>query len=203
MTPAPATPAAATAAASAPAAAPAAGGSLVAVQFTGVKSTRSGADVGETTYSERSGDAAITDRQFADGVVTYSGQVGFGKNSRWAGIGLIVSILPGGKAIDASRFKTVTFRLASPTTRSLRLRLRGPDQGLIDAGCYPITLQRVSKDLKEYTIKLSDFDAEAFCGARGRSASKTLPELTGFEVADANMQGKPTSFSVGSITLGP
>jgi len=201
-----ATPATATVAAAAPPATPAAatssGGPLV-VHFGGIKATRSGGEINDMTYSEKSEDAAITDRQFADGVVTWTGQVGFGKGSRWAGFGVTVNILPGAKAIDGTRFKTVTFRLASATTRSLRLRLLGADQSVTNAGCYPITLQRVSKDLKEYTFKVSEFESEAFCSGRGRSAAKTLPELIGFEIADINMQGKPSSFSIGSITLNP
>ena len=187
-----------------PAANPAAAtGPVNVVVFTGPKSTRAGAAVGDTVYSERAEDAAITDHQFENGVVTYSGQVGFGKGSTWAGVGLNVDILPDGKPIDATRFKSVTFRLASPTTRSLRLRLIGNEPSVNQKGCYPTTLIRVTKDLKDYTFSFKDFDPETWCGSAGRTAAKTIPGLIGFEIADINIQGKPTSFSVGTITLNP
>ena len=178
-------------------------GPVNVVVFTGPKSTRSGAAVGDTVYSERTEDAAITDHQFENGVVTYSGQVGFGKGSTWAGIGINVDILPEGKPIDATRFKSVTFRLASPTTRSLRLRLIGNEPAVNQKGCYPTTLIRVSKDMKDYTFSFKDFDPETWCGSTGRTAAKTIPALIGFEIADINIQAKPTSFSVGTITLNP
>ncbi|HYD39752.1 MAG TPA: hypothetical protein VEB43_02900 [Anaeromyxobacter sp.] len=189
-----------------PAATPAvasATGPVNVVVFTGPKSTRAGSAVGDTVYSERTEDAAITDHQFENGVVTYSGQVGFGKGSTWAGIGLNVDILPEGKPIDATRFKSVTFRLASPTTRSLRLRLIGNEPAVNQKGCYPTTLIRVSKEMKDYTFNFKDFDPETWCGSSGRTAAKTIPALIGFEIADINISGKPTSFSVGTITLNP
>lgn len=178
-------------------------GPVNVVVFTGPKSTRAGVEVGETVYSERSEDAMINDRQFENGVVTYSGQVGFGKGSTFAGIGINVNMFPDAKPIDATRFKGVTFRLASPTTRSLRLRIVGNDPKVVQQGCYPTTLVRVSKDLKDYTFKFKDFDPETWCGSRGVSVAKTIPSLVGFEIADINIQGKPTSISVGTITLNP
>jgi hypothetical protein len=178
-------------------------GPVHVVVFTGPKSTRSGGEVGDTVYSERSEDAAITERAFASGVVTYTGQVGFGKGSTFAGIGLNVNIQAQAKPIDATRFKSVTFRLASPTTRSLRLRIIGSDVKISQQGCYPTTLIRIGPQMKEYTFGFKDFDPETWCGANGQPYQKVIPELAGFEIADISIQGKPTSFSVGTITLNP
>jgi pyruvate/2-oxoglutarate dehydrogenase complex dihydrolipoamide acyltransferase (E2) component len=191
------------AAAAAPAAAPPAAERYVAIEFASAELTRLGGTVGDTRYSEKPDDAAITKKQVADGVLTYEGQVGFGKGSQWAGIGFSANIQPDAKPMVARQYKTVTFKLASPTTGALRLRIIGPEDKIRNAGCYPIYMQAVTKDLTEYTIPLSRFAAESYCGAQARSTDQTLGELVGFEVVDVAMKKAPTSFSSGSITLSP
>jgi hypothetical protein len=178
-------------------------GSLVAIQFTGLRTTRSRGEIRDTNYSEKPGDAAITDKHYADGVLTYVGQVGLGFNSNYAGIGFAADILPGGAPIDAARFKTLTVRLSSSTAKALRLRIIGPEESTRSNGCYPIAEVKVSPELKEYTIKLGSFYSESYCGSKGRSVKKTLSELTGFEVADIAVQSAPTAMSMGPITLNP
>lgn len=176
---------------------------VTVVEFTSATATRSGGEVTDTKYSERTDDAVINSRDFANGVVTYAGQVGMGNGSAWAGIGLNVNVQPERKPMDASKFKSVTFRLAAAPEGSLRLRVIGADEKIQKAGCYPIVMQAVTKDVKEYTIPLSKFSSEGWCGANARAVQKVLPELTGFEVADTNMRKSPASLSVGSITLNP
>jgi hypothetical protein len=197
-------PPAAEPAAAAPAqAAPATAEKLVAVEFASAAATHSGGEVSDTRYSEKPDDAAITDRTFADGLVTFVGQVGMGKGSQWAGIGLGVTLQAGGKPIDARNYRSVTFKLASPTTSALRLRITGSEEAVRNAGCYPVYVQGVTKDATEYTIPLAKFAAESYCGAQARSVEKTLGALQGFEVVDVAMKGAPTRFSVGTITLNP
>jgi len=176
---------------------------VAVVEFTGATATRSGGEVADTRYSEKADDAVINGREFADGIVTYTGQVGMGKGSAWAGIGLNVNIQPQAKPMDASKYKSVTFRLAASPEGNLRLRVIGPEEKIRNAGCYPIVTQAVKKDVKEYTIPLSQFASEGWCGGNSRAVQKVLPELVGFEVADIQMRKAPTSLSVGSITLNP
>jgi hypothetical protein len=173
------------------------------VEFTGVAATKSGGTINDTKYSEKANDAEITNKEFADGVVTYTGQVGLGNGSSWAGIGLTVNVLPDGKTMDASQFKTVTFRVASGTTPSLRLRLVGSDEGTRSSGCYPIVTQAVTASVKEYTIPLAQFEAPGYCGAKAVPVAKTLPQLLGFEIADERIGKAPTRVLVGTITLNP
>ncbi len=186
----------------APAPAATAAAAPLTIEFASAEATKTGGAVIETNYSEKPGDAAVTARTFADGIVTYAGQVGFGKGSAWAGIGFSWSLGKDGEPLDATAYKTVTFRLAA-TTGVLRVRVVGNDKETRDNGCYPIFLQRVSPKVEEYTIPLSQFAAESWCGAKARGPSDVLRALTGFEVASSDMTGKPITISAGAVTLNP
>jgi hypothetical protein len=83
------------------------------------------------------------------------------------------------------------------------VRIIGADETTRNNGCYPVTTVRVTPEVKEYVLRFSDFDPENYCGSRGRSVAKTLPELQGFEIADANMDRAPVTFSTGAIVLLP
>lgn len=172
------------------------------VEFASAEATKTGGAVADTSYSEKPGDAAITGKTFAGGVVTYAGQVGFHKGSTWAGIGLGWDIAPDQKPVDATAYKSITFRLAS-TAGMLRVRLVGADKETRSNGCYPIVMQQVSPELKEYTIPVSRFAAESWCGDKARGPKDVLPALAGFEVASPDMTAKPITISAGSVTLNP
>jgi hypothetical protein len=195
---APATPAAD---AATPAAGAAPAGALATVEFASATATKSGAELTETKYSERPDDVALGDKKFENGVVTWSGQVGMGKGSTWAGIGLWAFIQGDRSPVDLGAAKAVTFRLASPTTRTLRVRIAGADEKIRNMGCYPVYSQAVTPELKEYTIPVSQFVAEGWCAGNARTIKQTLPQVVGFEVVDLSIQKAPTSFSVGTITV--
>jgi hypothetical protein len=186
-----------------PAAPAASGEKLAAVDFASTEATKLGGAVTDTKYSEKPDDATITKKSFADGVVTYEGQVGFGKGSQWAGIGMSVNIAPEAKPMNAKQYKSVTFKLASPTTGALRLRIIGNEEKIRTKGCYPIFMQPVTKDMTEFTIPVGKFAPESWCGADARTADGTIVELVGFEIVDIALRKQPTTFSVGSITLNP
>lgn len=198
-TAAPAAPAAAEPAKPAAEAAPA--GALATVEFASATATKTGAELMETKYSERPDDAAITEKKFENGAVTWAGQVGFGKGSSWAGIGFFTFFKADKSPVDLSAAKSVTFRLASPTTRALRVRVAGADEKVRNMGCYPVHIQQVSAELKEYTIPLSRFAAESWCAGNARTIQQTVPQAVGFEIVDLAIQKSPTSFTVGAITV--
>ncbi|HYD40588.1 MAG TPA: hypothetical protein VEB43_07145 [Anaeromyxobacter sp.] len=196
---APAAPAAAEPAKPAAEAAPA--GALATLEFASATATKTGAELMETRYSERPDDAAITDKKFENGAVTWTGQVGFGKGSSWAGIGFFAFFHADKSPVDLSAAKAVKIRLASPTTRTLRVRVAGADEKIRNMGCYPVSMQQVTAEAKEYTIPISQFSPEGWCAANGRSIQQTLPQAVGFEIVDLAIQKSPTSFSVGTITV--
>jgi hypothetical protein len=174
----------------------------VQVEFISQSATASGGAIQDTAYSEKAEDVTITKREIADGLLTYTGQVGMGKGSSYAGIGLYVELFKGGKTLDATKYKSVTFRLAS-TAGNLRLRIAGSDQKIREGGCYPVVTQAVTPTPTDYTIPLSKFQAEGWCGSKAVSAAATLKELYGYEVADITIAKTPVTISVGNITLNP
>jgi hypothetical protein len=180
---------------------PAMGGAVV-VEFASASATKAGAPIEDTKYSEKADDASIDKKEFAGGVVTYAGQVGLGKGSGWAGIGFWAPITADSKPIDATKFKSVTFKIAS-TAGQLRLRLAGGDQAARGGGCYPVFMQDVTPTVTEYTIPLAKFQAESWCGPKAISVADTLPNLWGYEIADISVAKKPITISVQSITLNP
>jgi hypothetical protein len=175
----------------------------VSIEFVNAEVTKAGAAINETRYSEKPDDVAIDAKIYAQGVITILGSVGVGKGSSYAGIGLNFAVTGEGKALDARGYKAVTFKLSSPVKRSLRLRLWGDDRRKRETGCYPVYTQTVGPQMKAYTIPLSKFEAESWCGSKAEPVLATLGSLWGFEVADITVSRDPTAFSIGSVTLEP
>lgn len=175
----------------------------ISVEFANAEVTKAGAKLTETKYSEKADDVAITAKIYSEGVVTILGNVGLGKGSSYGGIGLNFSITTDGKSLDGRGYKAVTFRLASPHPRRLRLRISGADRARRDAGCYPVYTLAVGPEMKGYTIPLAKFEAESWCGSKAEPVLATLGNLWGFEVADITISGDPSAFSIGPITLEP
>ncbi|MEN9489917.1 MAG: hypothetical protein RJA63_366 [Pseudomonadota bacterium] len=173
------------------------------IDFTGDAATAQGGVIGNVVYSQSPDDAALKSKTFADGALKVVGQVGFGKSSKWAGMGITTSIGPSGTQIDANSFKTISFKLAASEPVKLRVRIIGNEQAINDAGCYPIVMQAVTTELTEYTVPLASFASEGWCGGKARSVNKTLSGFTGFEVVNIDMTGKETSFTLGSVRLNP
>lgn len=190
----------AAAAAPAPEAAPTAG--ALTVEFANVDSTKTHGEVVTTEYSEKPGDTVVANSSFADGVITYAGQVGNGKGSAWAGFGMSWTIHEDAKPVDGTAFRSITFRLAS-TASELRLRINGTDEATRRNGCYPVHTVKVSPQMKEYTIPLEKFVSEAWCGQKAVSIKDTLKGVVGNEVASVTISSKPITISVGSTTYNP
>ncbi len=175
----------------------------VPVEFVSAELTKAGAAINETRYSEHPDDVAIDAKIYAEGVITILGSVGVGKGSSYAGIGLNFAVTGEGKSLDARGYKAVTFKLSSPVKRDLRLRIWGDDLRKRETGCYPVYTQAVGPQMKAYTIPLSKFEAESWCGSKAEPVLATLGRLWGFEVADITVAREPTAFSIGSVVLEP
>jgi hypothetical protein len=176
---------------------------LKLADFASETKTAQGGSINDVVYSEKKDDAKLDAKRVADGLLVVSGQVGLGKASQWAGVGVGADVGEAGKTIDASPYQSVTLKLAAKTTKRLRLRIFGPDQATQMNGCYPVKYQDVTPTPTEYTIPLSAFAPEGYCGGNGRNVAKTLPTLAGFEVVDTVMSRDATEFSIGEIRLNP
>lgn len=187
--------------AEAPEAAEPVGQAVAGLEFVSSSATKLGGTVAETKYSERADDAQILEKKFEDGVVTYTGQLGFGKGSAWAGFGFSANFTGDASPLDLGKAQTITFRLASATTRALRLRITGPDKAILNAGCYPIVMQPVTPELTDYEIPIAKFAPEGWCGPNARTIEQTAPQATGVEIVDIAYQRAPSTFSVGAVSV--
>lgn len=207
MAPAPKATTAATDAARAPAAAaaePAADGSrLVLATMKAGSGTDQGASTDGFAYAEKAGDASIGKLAAANGVARVTGVIWPQKGSTWAGVGFTVGV-GGGKPMDVSAYKTLTLQLAASAPGVLRIRVLGDEKAIRDAGCYPVVLQPVTPELREYSIPLARFASESYCGANARTIAVTQGALSAVEVADAKVGAgkRDIDFQVGRITLG-
>lgn len=188
-----------------PAATPAApagnAGRLVFASMTG-KRTEQGAAVEGFAYSEKPGDATLTKVNVAEGAANVSGVIWPQKGSTWAGVALSVDAAAAVKTIDVSSYKALTLQLAG-NAPSLRIRLMGTDKATRDNGCYPVVVQPVTPELREYSIELSRFAPEGYCGANARSLAATSTAVATVEVADPKVGGgkRDVDFRVGHIAF--
>jgi len=188
-----------------PAAEPAVDGNrLVLATMKAGTGTDQGGATDAFAYAEKAGDASVGKLAAADGVARVTGVIWPQKGSTWAGVGFTVGVGRGGKPMDASAYKTLTLQLAASTPGVLRIRVLGDEKAIRDAGCYPVVLQPVTPELREYSIPLARFASESYCGANARTVAVTQGALSAVEVADAKVGGgkRDVDFQVGRLTLG-
>lgn len=157
-------------------------------------------------YSEKPGDATFDKIAVANGTARVNGSVWPQKGSTWAGIGFTAAAGADGKTLDLSQQRTLHLQLASATTTQLRVRLVGDDKATRDNGCYPVAVQNVTPELRDYAIPLSRFAPEAYCGAQGRSVAATATAVAAIEVSDPALTPgtkRLVDFQVGRIELKP
>src|SRR6266568_1298827 len=120
-------------------------------------STEQGASIDGFAYSEKAGDATFGKVAVASGVARVTGTIWPQKGSTWGGIGFTVSAANGGQPMDVSAYKTLTLQLAASAPGTLRIRILGDEKAIRDSGCYPIVVQPVTPELREYSISLERF----------------------------------------------
>ena len=179
------------------------GGHAFAV-FKADGSTAQGGMYSGFAYSEKPGDASLEKVAVTNGTARVNGTVWPQKGSTWAGIGFTAAAGADGKTLDLSQQRTLHLQLASATATQLRVRLVGDDKATRDNGCYPVAVQSVTPELRDYSIALSRFAPEAYCGAQGRSAGATTPAVVAIEVSDPALTPgakRTVDFQVGRIEL--
>ncbi len=203
-------PSAAAAAAPAPVAAadtkapaPSDSGKLVFATMKPGARTDQGAALDGFAYSEKPGDASFGKVSVNDGVAVVTGVIWPQKGSTWGGIGLSVGAGDAAKTQDLSSYKTLTLQLAANAPGALRIRVVGNEKATRDNGCYPVYVQPVTTELREYSIDLGRFASEAYCGSNARTIAATSTAVAVVEVADPKVAGgkRDITFQVGRITL--
>lgn len=176
-------------------------GALVFATMKADGRTDQGALLEGFAYSEKPGDASFGKISVDNGVARVTGLIWPQKGSTWGGIGFIVGTAQG-KALDLSSYKTLSLQLAASAPGTLRIRVMGNEKATRDNGCYPVFVQPVTTELREYSIDLSRFASESYCGGNARTIAATSTAVGAVEVTDPKVAGKrDIEFQVGRITL--
>ena len=150
--------------------------------------------------SDAPGDASLSSLSLdGDGMLVLNGALGLDNGSRWATLGVEIAPATPGADRDMSTASVLRIRLAAATARPLRVRIKGGDQEIGNAGCYPVVVQMVATTPANYAIPLSAFHSPGWCGAKAVSIEQTLRSVERVEVTANDEPAGPVIFSVGSI----
>ena len=149
--------------------------------------------------SDVPGDATLGALSVADGLLHVEGALGLARGSRWATLG--AEIAPEGieAGADLGGAADLRIRLASAVARPLRVRIKGSDREIGNAGCYPVVVQMVSAAPADYVMPLSAFHAPSWCGPRAPTIAQTLRAVQRVEVTANDEPEGAVSFAVGRI----
>jgi hypothetical protein len=149
--------------------------------------------------SDVPGDATLGALSVADGLLHVEGALGLARGSRWATLG--AEIAPEGieAGADLGGAAVLRIRLASAVARPLRVRIKGSDREIGNAGCYPVVVQMVTAAPAEYVMPLSAFRAPGWCGTRAPTIAQTLRAVQRVEVTANDEPEGAVSFAVGRI----
>ncbi len=161
--------------------------------------THSGAPVLPLAMSERPGDAVANPLKVVDSAVIVGGRISHANGSQWATLGVEVGGDARGAPVNLSGHENIRIRLSASTPRVLRIRLKGQDLSILNAGCYPVMMQNVGTQPADYVIPLSAFGPEPYCGERGATVQQTLPAVTKVEITANEPTAEPVRFTVGRV----
>ncbi len=149
--------------------------------------------------SELPGDAIISALTVDGGMLVVNGTFGLDNGSRWSTLGAEIAPASVEAGPDLSAANVLRIRLASAVARPLRVRIKGSDRGIGNAGCYPVVVQMVAMAPADYMIPLSAFQSPGWCGPKAVSIEQTLRSVERVEVTANDAPAGAVSFSVGRI----
>jgi len=150
--------------------------------------------------SEVAGDAALASLGLdGDGLLVVNGRLGLDNGSRWSTLGVEIAPAAGGADADLTHADVLRIRLASATARPLRVRIKGGDRAIGNAGCYPVVVQMVTTTAADYAIPLAAFRSPGWCGTKAVSIEQTLRSVARVEVTANDAPDGAVTFSVGRI----
>jgi hypothetical protein len=149
--------------------------------------------------SDVSGDATLGALSVFDGLLHVEGALGLARGSRWATLGAEISPEGIEAGADLGGAAVLRIRLASAVARPLRVRIKGSDREIGNAGCYPVVVQMVTATPADYVMPLSAFRAPGWCGTRAPTIAQTLRAVQRVEVTANDEPEGAVSFAVGRI----
>jgi len=157
------------------------------------------ASVRAIVASEVPGDATLQSLSVDDGMLRVDGRLGLDRGSRWSTLG--AEIAPDGveAGADMSAARVLRIRLASAVARPLRVRIKGSDREIGNAGCYPVAVQMVTAAPADYLMPLSAFQSPGWCGTGAPSIGQALHAVQRVEVTANDEPAGGVDFSVGRI----
>ena len=149
--------------------------------------------------SDVPGDATLRGLSVDGGLLHVDGALGLERGSRWATLG--AEIAPAGieAGADLGGASVLRIRLASAVPRPLRVRIKGSDRDIGNAGCYPVVVQMVATAPADYVMPLSAFRAPGWCGTQAPTIAQTLRAVQRVEVTANDEPEGAVSFAVGRI----
>ncbi|MFC3834132.1 glycosyl hydrolase family 8 [Deinococcus rufus] len=163
-------------------------------------------------YAEKAGDAAAQAVSKGTDAITTAYTLSVAGASTYGGVATVVEGKPDNDnnaatlspATDLSGFTGMTIRLAATGTTKLQVKLVGPDQSVVDSGCYPVHVVDVTATQTTYTLPLTadTFAPRSYCAANGKTLAQTLPGVVRVEVEDNALPGtgtKTASMTVGTV----
>ncbi len=163
------------------------------------KSVQGGAIV-KTEYSEKAGDSKVESLTVANGVINVKYKLTKQAGSSFAGAGVGINAVPDGKTINAQGYTVLRLQVGSTQATSLRIRISGSEQAVINAGCYPVVFLDVNPELKTYSIPLEKFAPPSYCAANGRTLAQIINSVFIIEVVDEGIPN--TGVRQGEINVG-
>lgn len=150
--------------------------------------------------SEVAGDATLSSLGLdGDGLLVVNGRLGLDNGSRWSTLGVEIAPAALGADADLTHSDVLRIRLASATARPLRVRIKGGDRAIGNAGCYPVVVQMVTTTAADYAIPLAAFRSPGWCGTKAVTIERTLHSVERVEVTVNDAPDGPVTFSVGRI----
>lgn len=149
--------------------------------------------------SDVPGDAALSSLGVQGGLLVVTGVLGTDHGSRWTTLGAEISPSASHGAVDLRGSTALRIRLASAVPRMLRVRLKGGDPQIANAGCYPVVIQQATPVPVDYTIPLAAFGTPGWCGVNAATVEQTLPAVERVEVTANDAPAGAVEFRVGRI----
>ncbi len=167
---------------------------------TDANATAQAGKIETNAYSEKPNDASkeAPVRENNNAVLNYMLTKAGG--SSFLGAGMTINA-PKNGTFDLTAFKSMRIKLSSSASTVVRLRISGADTATQNNGCYPVRYTKVTDKLEVYTVAISEFAPESYCGANARSLAQTLPGGAVVEIADNEVPSSPRKgkISISSI----
>jgi hypothetical protein len=134
-----------------------------------------------------------------NGVVLVKGTIKRSVGSVWGMLGVDIGPLKEETSTQLADMGVMRVQMASKQALSLRIRLKGADLAVLQAGCFPEVYVQTTAVMKDLQIPLEAFEPPRYCGSKGVSSGEVMKNLIGVEITRTEPHEEPIEFTVGRI----